>query len=235
MFKKKQFEKGFTLIEFLVVVAIIGLLAVLVILLLTRNITKANDAKRKADITKISTALEEYYTDNNCYPDPSVFSQCGSTALQPYLPSVPCDPVYKYQYCYFTEDAYPTSTCFQKYRALATLKYLKDPVIKSLGCDGSGYCGWESECEASADRYGFNYGVASRNTYLANPSYIPPGPTTPPGLPPPGPPGSYACVSPEGNCDWVDDPEGKKCPYSFSDKEICIEYCKYKANWCPPF
>lgn len=229
--KARKNSKGFTLIEFLIVVAIIGLIAILVILLLIRNITKANDAKRKADIVKISTALEDYYGDNNCYPDPSVFSECGSEALKPYLDTIPCDPVYKYPYCYFAEDETPTSGCYQKYRALATLKFFKDPDIKSLGCDGTGYCGWETECSADANRYGFNYGVASRNTFVANPSYVPPGPTLPPGLPSPGPSGIFACT-PQGSCDAYDDPDAKGCPITFQDKNLCILYCNYPQYRC---
>jgi len=232
--KKKQ---GFTLVELLIVIAIVALLILIVISLLLKNITKANDAKRKADIAKISTALEEYYTDHDCYPDPSVFSECGSSALAPYLQSVPCDPVYKYSYCYFADNASPTLTCYQRYRALATLKNLADPDIESLGCDEDTYCGWESECEATVNRFGFNYGVTSRNTFLANPSaVVVPLPTTSPGLPASGGPGPYACAW-DGICNNFGTSEqatAQGCPITFASGGICQTYCDYSNTyWCP--
>lgn len=236
---KAKRTEAFTLIELLIVVCIIALLILLVINLLIRNIAKANDAKRKADIAKISTALENYYTDNNCYPDPSIFSSCGSTAFRPYLDSIPCDPVYKYPYCYFVNQDSGSNGCWQKYRALATLKFLSDRDISSLGCnDKTNYCGWEVECGATSERYGFNYGVASRNQVLTNPSEvtIPSGATPPSGLPSPDGPGSFACAF-DGVCNNFGSYQNainQGCPITFSSFSTCQSYCDYSSTyWCP--
>ncbi len=59
---------GFTLVELLVVVAIIGLLATLSVLALGSARVRARDAKRLADIKTVQTALELYSNDRGGYP-----------------------------------------------------------------------------------------------------------------------------------------------------------------------
>ncbi len=61
-------KKGFTLVELLVVVAIIGLLSTLAVVALGSARQKARDAKRLSDIKQVQTALELYFSDNNTYP-----------------------------------------------------------------------------------------------------------------------------------------------------------------------
>lgn len=62
-------KKGFTLIELLIVIVIIGILAGIVIGVVgTSAQNKAKDAKYKANVHEIQTALEQYFTDNNAYP-----------------------------------------------------------------------------------------------------------------------------------------------------------------------
>lgn len=66
----KNNKRGFTLIEIIVVVAILGILILLAALSIRPNfqLAKARDAKRKADLKKISTILEDYNNDKGCYP-----------------------------------------------------------------------------------------------------------------------------------------------------------------------
>jgi prepilin-type N-terminal cleavage/methylation domain-containing protein len=66
--KSRKLFRGFTLIEILVVVTIIGILSVLVIVNTQDTRAKARNAKRKADLHSISSGLETYYADNNGYP-----------------------------------------------------------------------------------------------------------------------------------------------------------------------
>jgi prepilin-type N-terminal cleavage/methylation domain len=61
-------HKAFTLVELLVVIAIIGLLSTIAVVAMTTARSKARDTTRIADIKQISTALEQYYSDNNGYP-----------------------------------------------------------------------------------------------------------------------------------------------------------------------
>jgi len=63
-----QNNKGFTLIEMLVVIAIIGLLSSVVVIGLGGSRSKARDARRIADIQQIQNALEVGYTPASGYP-----------------------------------------------------------------------------------------------------------------------------------------------------------------------
>jgi general secretion pathway protein G len=61
-------QAGFTLIEIMVVILILGLLATLVVQSLRGATDRAKVTKAKADISEIKTALERYYMDNGSYP-----------------------------------------------------------------------------------------------------------------------------------------------------------------------
>lgn len=60
--------KAFTLIELLIVVAIIAILAAIAVPNFLEAQTRAKVSRVKADMRTISTAAESYYVDNNAYP-----------------------------------------------------------------------------------------------------------------------------------------------------------------------
>jgi general secretion pathway protein G len=66
--KIRQAARGFTLIEIMVVVVIIGLLAAFILPNVFGNVIKAQIAKVKGDIQGIETALTMYKLDNYKYP-----------------------------------------------------------------------------------------------------------------------------------------------------------------------
>lgn len=59
---------GFTIIELLVVVAIIGVLATIVVISVTGAQEKSRDAKRIGDLKQIDHAIDLFYTDKNHLP-----------------------------------------------------------------------------------------------------------------------------------------------------------------------
>ena len=61
-------KKGFTSIELLVVISIIGLLSSVVLASLNQARIKARDSQRKQDIIQVRNALELYYADHKSYP-----------------------------------------------------------------------------------------------------------------------------------------------------------------------
>ncbi len=68
MQSKRGAQAGFTLIEIMVVIMILGLLATLVVQNLRGATDKAKRTKAMADIAGFKTALDRYYMDNSAYP-----------------------------------------------------------------------------------------------------------------------------------------------------------------------
>jgi general secretion pathway protein G len=68
MMSRRQQQAGFTLIEIMVVILILGLLATLVVQSLRGATDKAKRTKAMADIAELKTALDRYYIDNGSYP-----------------------------------------------------------------------------------------------------------------------------------------------------------------------
>ena len=68
MTKQFQSQKGFTLIEVMVVVAILGLLAAMVVPNLIGRDEEARINKAKQDISALENALDLYRLDNFAYP-----------------------------------------------------------------------------------------------------------------------------------------------------------------------
>jgi len=95
--QKFKFQFGFTLVELLVVVAVIGILSTL----LTANFIgvrqRGRDAQRKSNLRQIQSALELYRADQASYPTAVNFPNCGATFTSPngtstYMQKIPCDP-----------------------------------------------------------------------------------------------------------------------------------------------
>ncbi len=113
----KSFKKqgGFTLLELLIVIVIIGILALLIIPNITSAPKKARDTKRKTDITTVRKGLEEYFVNNNVYPTLLTDLQSGSA---PIIKTVPTDPknsgVYVYTYTPAnTNSTYTLTACLE--------------------------------------------------------------------------------------------------------------------------
>ncbi len=65
----KRRKQGFTLVEILIVVAIIGILAVIAIPNFLRSKMQSNDAAAQGTLKTVANALETYYANNNLYPN----------------------------------------------------------------------------------------------------------------------------------------------------------------------
>ena len=65
--KMRRGEKGFTLIELMIVVAIIGILAAIAIPQFASYRKKAQDSAAKSALKNLATAQENYYVSNNSY------------------------------------------------------------------------------------------------------------------------------------------------------------------------
>ena len=169
LFKKHFVEKGFTLIEIIVVLAILGIIAgaLLATINPVAQLQKSNDARRKSDLESLQRALELYYQDKGSYPPSSgnfkllinsVTLNWGGS-WSPYMTTLPTDPVSADTYVYYS----PASAAGQTYYLYATLQRgANDPQACNKGnaCKTIGGSGFPTanSCGGTC-----NYGVSSTN------------------------------------------------------------------------
>jgi len=101
-------DKGFTLIELIIVIIILGVLTALISGNFISSLKKGRDARRKSDLESIQKALEMYYEDKKAYPPTLSFgSILNDVALgKTYMFKVPNDPLNNYMYIYDSDGTY---------------------------------------------------------------------------------------------------------------------------------
>lgn len=122
-------QQGFTLLELLIVIVIIGILALIIVPGLASGPKRARDAQRKSDMRAVKNALETYYNDNNSYPAGD-YSGLGSYLVNAYIPSMPTDPK-STPYTYTPTPSGCAAGACTSYVLDATLENTKDSQIKS--------------------------------------------------------------------------------------------------------
>ena len=92
-------QKGFTLLELLVVISLIGLLVGIGSVSYTSAQKKSRDARRKGDLKAVQNAFEQYYSENG-----SIYPKTAAEAATAMIGGLPADPkntgtyVYTVQY-----------------------------------------------------------------------------------------------------------------------------------------
>jgi type II secretion system protein G len=156
-------KQGFTLIELMMVVAIMGMLATIVIGSVNGAKASARDIKRVSDIKAIQTALTAYYNDNGHYPcliyGTNGFAACQPSFLQPqYMAEVPIDPDASRanrQYMYVSLNGSGSSNCLQA--GTNVVSYHLGAALETTGSNFIGSDRDETVAQESA------YGVCSGN------------------------------------------------------------------------
>lgn len=81
-------QRGFTLIELIVVLAVIALLLSIVVPYYAGRVTKAEEAVLREDLLLMREALDKHYADSGRYPN-----SLDELVTKRYLRSIPADPV----------------------------------------------------------------------------------------------------------------------------------------------
>ncbi len=147
--KGKRGDWGMSLMEMLLVVALLALLSVGGLSLYSQSLRRARDSRRLADMNELGLVLDNYLGDNGCYPESLIVNQCGGTGLRPYLDAVSCDPTDNdlFRYKYVRENC-------KTYRIYLRLENETNELIDKMGC--------REGCGPGADK-SFNYFVTSGN------------------------------------------------------------------------
>jgi general secretion pathway protein G len=138
--KRLQAQNGFTLIEIMVVVFILGLLATLVVPKIIGKSDEARAVKAKADTKAIEEALHMFKLDCGFYPSTGQGLQalvagsgvaCRKYSPEGYLDKVPMDP-WDHPYVYYSDGQHI--------------------IVKSYGADGQeGGEGKNADIDSRAD------------------------------------------------------------------------------------
>ena len=125
--------RGFTLIELMIVMAIIVILAGVGTALYTNSLQRSKEAVLKSDLFRMRDAIDQYYADKNKYP-PSL----DSLVSEKYLRAIPVDP--------FTASADTWQPTMSEPQAGTTLTETGVFDVKSgsdqVAIDGSRYADW---------------------------------------------------------------------------------------------
>lgn len=170
---KNNRNPGFTLVELLVVLAIISILVTIGLVSFTSSQLRAHDAQRKSDLKQVANALEIFYSDYGKYPPSDGTNSTGQIYSCPfdsvkltgsacawgmgefrdidssfntkttYMKAMPKDPS---SFTYW----YRVDSTGQKYQLFAHLENTQDPAIITTTYT----CGASSAC---------NFGISSAN------------------------------------------------------------------------
>lgn len=142
--------KGFTLIEMLIVIAIIAILSSVVLAGLPQIRNSAYDSRRTSDLQHIQSYLETFYNQDRVYPSSGNWEALNSSLIEKAgISKVPNDPLVHpdgtggYVYCYSSTDQ-------QGYILGAKLSSVSAAKDSWRGNAQSGYTCTEASIDCSA-------------------------------------------------------------------------------------
>ncbi len=151
--------EGFSLVEILVVIAIIGILATFSSIALNGSRVRARDAQRVAYINQIKTAVELYYSKNSLYPTLITGGQPLSLNGVKYLDPVPANPTPR------TDGSCPNQDFSYSSYSGNTSYVISFCLGKGAGAfsAGTSICDGAQRCKACG-QYSLSYGGVTYNT-----------------------------------------------------------------------
>jgi general secretion pathway protein G len=95
-------NRGFTLVELLVVISLISILAAMALVQYKNSIVRAQEATLATDLFRMRDAIDQYYADKGKYP-----SSLDSLVSDGYMRAIPEDPFTKSKDTWQTVPAEP--------------------------------------------------------------------------------------------------------------------------------
>jgi general secretion pathway protein G len=90
MTRVRRHERGFTLVELLVVISLISILAAMGLVQYKNSIVRSQEAVLKTDLFRMRDAIDQYYADKGKYP-----TSLDALVSDGYLRKLPEDPITK--------------------------------------------------------------------------------------------------------------------------------------------
>jgi general secretion pathway protein G len=126
-------DKGFTLVELLVVLSLIALLAAMAMVQYKNSIQRSEEAVLKTNLFRMRDAIDQYYADKNKYP-----ASLDALVSDGYLRQVPEDPITKSRDTWQTEPAEPDPNNPSADPGIYNVK----SGAQGTAMDGSNYSDW---------------------------------------------------------------------------------------------
>lgn len=125
--------RGFTLIELMIVMAIITILAAIGLTLYGNSVQTARESTLRADLHEMREAIDKYYADKGHYPQ-----ALGSLVQDKYLRAIPVDPITKSAETWQTTIAEPEPGNPSSEPGIYDVK----SGAEGTGLDGTPYSEW---------------------------------------------------------------------------------------------
>jgi general secretion pathway protein G len=136
--KHERRQTGFTIVELLIVIVVIGILAAITIVAYNGIQKRANDVAVQSDLAQISKLYEIYYADNSVYPYGATLNT--GAAFKMNINKDSYDQSQSYQLLNCTSTSSPGST----YAVIALSKSGKRYYVSSISGGVKEYTGGDS-------------------------------------------------------------------------------------------